>query len=135
MCTERIRRGYLDQLRHDDDLGVELLHEIAHDIADRCGHSLLNAHRIAWGWTVAEAVAAFHGMCRAEGIKPRGLVVRSWMEWEAGARPNWDYQDLLSRLFHANSVQLGWAADYAQRNASSLLLLAALQSEVSGQSR
>jgi hypothetical protein len=113
MCAERIRRSYLDQLRHDGDLRVELLHEIAHDIADRCGHSPLKAHRIAWGWTVAEAVAAFHSMCREEGIKPRGLVARSWMEWEAGARPNWDYQDLLSRLFNANPVQLGWAADYA----------------------
>jgi tetratricopeptide (TPR) repeat protein len=113
VCAERIRRGYLDQLRHDGDLRVDLLHEIAHDIADSCGHSPLKAHRIAWGWTVAEAVAAFHSMCREEGIKPRGLVARSWMEWEAGARPNWDYQDLLSRLFNANPVQLGWAADYA----------------------
>jgi tetratricopeptide (TPR) repeat protein len=113
ICAERVRRSYLNQLRHGDDLRVDLLHEIARDIADRCGHSPLKAHRIAWGWTVAEAVAAFHSMCREDGIKPRGLVARSWMEWEAGARPNWDYQDLLSRLFHTNPVQLGWAADYA----------------------
>ncbi len=52
-------------------------------------------------------------MCRRENLKPRGLVVRSWQEWEAGARPSWDYQDLLSRLFHANPVELGWAPDYA----------------------
>jgi tetratricopeptide (TPR) repeat protein len=34
------------------------------------------------------------------------------MDWEAGSRPNWDYQDLLSRLFHTSPVHLGWAADY-----------------------
>lgn len=34
------------------------------------------------------------------------------MDWEAGARPNWDYQDLLSRLFHSSPVQLGWVTDY-----------------------
>jgi tetratricopeptide (TPR) repeat protein len=35
------------------------------------------------------------------------------MEWEAGARPSWEYQDLLSRLFQANPIQLGWATDYS----------------------
>jgi len=34
------------------------------------------------------------------------------MDWEAGSRPNWDYQDLLSRLFNTSPVHLGWAADY-----------------------
>ncbi|GAP32164.1 hypothetical protein NSK11_contig00144-0006 [Nocardia seriolae] len=52
-------------------------------------------------------------MCRREKLKPRGLVVRSWMEWEAGARPSFDYQDLLCRLFRTSPVQLGWAVDYA----------------------
>jgi hypothetical protein len=74
---------------------------------------LLKAHRLAWGWTVGQAVEAFHRMCRRERIKPRGLVARSWMDWEAGGRPNWDYQDLLSRLFHTSPVHLGWAADYS----------------------
>lgn len=89
------------------------LHEIAADIARQCGHSPFKAHRLAWGWSVSEAVEAFHEMCRHEKIKPRGLVARSWLEWEAGGRPSWDYQDLLSRLFRTNPVQLGWAADYA----------------------
>ena len=43
-----------------------------------------------------EAVEAFHQMCRREHVKPQGFVARSWMDGEAGARPNWDYQDLLS---------------------------------------
>ena len=107
-----IRFQFLSQLQPGDKPQVPLLHRIAADIAGRCGHTLLKAHRLAWGWTVAEAVDEFHQMCRREGIKPRGLVARSWMDWETGARPNWDYQDLLSRLFHTSPVQLGWAADY-----------------------
>ena len=56
-------------------------------------------------------------MCRRENLKARGLTARSWMDWEAGGRPSFDYQDLLSRLFHASAVQLGWAADYSARQA------------------
>ena len=108
----RIRYQYLSQFGDGADLPVELLHRMAADIAGQCGHTLLKAHRLAWGWTVAQAVDAFHQMCRREKIKPRGLVARSWMDWEAGSRPNWDYQDLLSRLFHTSPVHLGWAADY-----------------------
>jgi hypothetical protein len=99
-------------LGNGDDLPVELLHRMAMDIAGQCGHTLLKAHRLAWGWTVTQAVDAFHQMCHGEKIKPRGLVAQSWMDWEAGSRPNWDYQDLLSRLFHTSPVHLGWAADY-----------------------
>ncbi|WP_280369726.1 ATP-binding protein [Nocardia wallacei] len=108
-----VRSKYLEQLRYGNDLHVELLHAIAQEIADGCGHSLFKAHRLAWGWTVAEAVERFHQMCRRDKLKPRGLVVRSWMEWEAGGRPSFDYQDLLCRLFRTNPVQLGWAVDYA----------------------
>jgi tetratricopeptide (TPR) repeat protein len=111
-CASSIRYQYLSQLKRTDAPQVGLLHRIAADIAEHCGHTLLKAHRLAWGWTVAEAVDAFHQMCRRENIKPRGLVARSWLDWEAGGRPNWDYQDLLSRLFHTSPVQLGWAADY-----------------------
>jgi hypothetical protein len=48
-------------------------------------------------------------MCRHERIKPRGLSVRSWMEWESGGRPGFDYQDLVSRLMQSSPVLLGWA--------------------------
>lgn len=85
-CAGRIRYRYLSQFGDGADLPVE--------------------------WTVTQAVDAFHQMCRREKIKLRGLVARSWMDWEAGGRPNWDYQDLLFRLFHTSPVHLGWAADY-----------------------
>ncbi len=116
-CAERIRRERLGDLPSADDADPDLLYAVACDISASCGHCLFKAHRLARGWTVPRAVEAFHAMCRREGIKPRGLVARSWMEWEAGGRPNFDYQDLLSRLFHANSVQLGWAADYSTAKA------------------
>ena len=68
-CAERIRLQYLGQLRQDGDLQAGLLHRIAADVAAHCGVSLLKAHRLAWGWTVAQAVEAFHRMCRREKIK------------------------------------------------------------------
>ncbi|WP_431953320.1 ATP-binding protein [Nocardia lijiangensis] len=86
---------------------------MANEIAEQCGHNAFKSHRLARGWTVAEAVEHFHQMCRREKLKRRGLVARSWMEWETGSRPSWDYQDLLCRLFSTNPVQLGWASDYA----------------------
>jgi tetratricopeptide (TPR) repeat protein len=111
-CAERVRRPYLERAPDEDELRAGVLHEIATEIARQCGHSLFKSYRLAWGWSVTEAVEAFHAMCRRDKLKPRGLVARSWLEWEAGGRPSWDYQDLLSRLFRANPVQLGWAVDY-----------------------
>ncbi|MGO4613012.1 tetratricopeptide repeat protein [Nocardia sp. 2YAB30] len=112
-CAARIRDTAVGQLAEEQEPSVELLHAIASEIANHCGHSVFKSYRLAWGWTVAQAVEQFHQMCRRENLAQRGLVVRSWMEWEAGARPSWDYQDLLSRLFSTNPVQLGWAPDYA----------------------
>ncbi|MFF5208335.1 hypothetical protein [Streptosporangium sp. NPDC000396] len=68
--------------------------------------------RLAHGWTVEEAIEHFHAMCDREGIKRRGLTERSWREWEAGARPDRDYTDLLCRLYQTGPVQLGFANDY-----------------------
>jgi tetratricopeptide (TPR) repeat protein len=111
-CAERVRRRHLERIPDGHELRAEVLHRIATEIARQCGHSLFKSYRLAWGWSVTEAVEAFHTMCRRDKLKPRGLVARSWLEWEAGGRPSWDYQDLLSRLFCANPVQLGWAIDY-----------------------
>src|SRR5215469_12943513 len=88
---------------------TRLISEIAAEIAAQCQVTTLKAHRLARGWTVVQAVDAFHRMCRREGIKARGLTTRSWMDWEASDRPGWDYQDLVSRLFQASAVHLGWA--------------------------
>src|SRR5205823_22553 len=50
--------------------------------------------------------------------KGRGLTGRSWLEWEAGAAPNRDYQDLVSRLFSTNAVRLGFCNDYQPTTSS-----------------
>ncbi|ACZ89963.1 hypothetical protein [Streptosporangium roseum] len=68
--------------------------------------------RLAHGWTVEEAIEHFHALCDREGVKRRGLTERSWREWEAGARPDRDYTDLLCRLYETGPVQLGFAHDY-----------------------
>src|SRR3984957_16768529 len=130
----RIRYQYLSQFGDSADLPVEVLHRMAADIAEQCGCTLLKAHRLAWGWTVGKAVETFHRMCRRERIKPRGLVARSWMDWEAGSRPNWDYQDLLSRLFCTSPVHLGWAADYtpAEAPATQRVLVGSAAAAASG---
>ena len=95
-----------------------VLGRIAAEIAAQCGVARLKAHRLARGWTITQAVDAFHSMCRRERLKPRGLTARSWMDWEAGGRPSWDYQDLVSRLLDASAVELGWAADYSPAGAA-----------------
>ena len=66
-CAERIRYRYLSQLQDSEDPQVGLLHRMATDIAGNCGHTLLKAHPLAWGWTVTEAVDAFHARSFAGG--------------------------------------------------------------------
>ncbi|MGH8899084.1 MAG: XRE family transcriptional regulator [Egibacteraceae bacterium] len=113
-CAERIRTRRLLEAGEPADPPLWLLREIAGEIRGCCGHGWLKAHRLAGGWTVDEAVAAFHGMCKERRLGSRGLTGRSWLEWEAGARPNGDYQDLLCRLFETGPVQLGFATDYRE---------------------
>jgi hypothetical protein len=113
-CAKGIVRRYLGRDLPPAGTQAELISEIAAEIAAECQVTTLKAQRLARGWTVVQAVDAFHRMCRREGIKARGLTTRSWMDWEAGDRPNLDYQDLVSRLFHASAVHLGWATDYSR---------------------
>ena len=112
-CAERVRQSFASQLVQPGGTRATLINQIAADISAQCGVTRLRSHRLARGWTVARTVDEFHQMCRREGIKPRGLTERSWTEWEAGQRPSFDYQDLVSRLFCCSAVQLGWAADYS----------------------
>ncbi|MEN3536062.1 hypothetical protein AAH991_13185 [Microbispora sp. ZYX-F-249] len=90
-----------------------VLHQIADEIHLCCPRlTRFKCLRLAYGWTVEEAIERFHAMCDREQIKRRGLTERSWREWEAGARPDRDYTDLLCRLFETGPVQLGFARDY-----------------------
>jgi len=111
-CAQRLRLRALLQAGEPAEPPIALLHDVARQIRNCCGHSPLKSHRLAWGWTVNQAIQALHQMCRTERLGARGLGERSWLGWEAGGRPNDDYRDLLCRLFQTSGVQLGFAADY-----------------------
>lgn len=96
----------------DEPLPAEVLSEIAAGIVMHCGHAPLKAFRLAYNWTIAQAVNEVHALCEREGLGRRGLHERSWKEWEAGSNPGHDYRDLLCRLFRTGPVQLGFARDY-----------------------
>ncbi|MCI3928823.1 tetratricopeptide repeat protein [Streptomyces sp. AN091965] len=87
--------------------------QIAAEIRAHCGHHPLKCHRLAAGWTVAQAVAAAHQLVRDAGLPEVGLSDRSWKDWEADRPPSPDYQDLLCRLFSTHPVSLGFARDYS----------------------
>ena len=119
-CAERIRHAHLSQLLPPDGTQVGLISQIAADIVAQCGVTRLKSYRLAQGWTVDQAIDEFHRMCRRENLPRRALTKRSWMEWEAGGRPAWDYQDLVARLFRSSAVQLGWASDYSPAGSATL---------------
>jgi tetratricopeptide (TPR) repeat protein len=129
-CVERIRLQHLGQPGNGLEAG--LVSRVAADIASQCGVTRLKAHRLARGWTVEQAIAEFHRMCRREDIKGRGLTQRSWMQWESGQRPGWDYQDLVRRLLQASAVELGWAADYSSAGSAAPRTGVPLSSAVAG---
>ncbi|MGH8903040.1 MAG: hypothetical protein ACRDYA_15545, partial [Egibacteraceae bacterium] len=115
-CAVQIRTRLLVEAGDPPEPPVPLLHDIAQEIRHCCGHSSLKAHRLAYGWTVTAAVAALHTMCKDHKLGTRGLTPRSWLQWEAGANPNSDYQCLLCRLFTTGPVQLGLATDYSNQD-------------------
>ncbi|MGQ0779435.1 MAG: hypothetical protein ACT4NY_34300 [Pseudonocardiales bacterium] len=111
-CAERLRLRLLVEAGEPPHPSTTLHHDIARGIAACCGHSALKNHRLAWGWTVDQAVNAFHAMCQEHQLGARGLGERSWLGWEAGGQPNDDYRDLLCRLFQTGPVALGFGRDY-----------------------
>jgi hypothetical protein len=111
-CATIIRDRALADLRGLPP-SIEVIHRIAEEVHACCPQaSRFKCFRLALGWTVEEAIEHFHVMCAREGAKRRGLTERSWREWEAGARPDREYTDLLCRLFETGPVQLGFARDY-----------------------
>ncbi len=111
-CAARLRLRLLMEAGEPPEPDAALHHAIARRIAGCCGHSALKSHRLAWGWTVEQAVNAFHAMCHEQRLGARGLTPRSWLGWEVGGQPNDDYRDLLCRLFQTGPVTLGFGRDY-----------------------
>ena len=112
-CARELRVKLLVEAGDPVQPSPELLHQVALAISQHCGYSVLRSYRVAWNYSVEQVVAAFHRMCRENGLGARGLSERSWKGWESGIdRPGPDYQDLLSRLFQTSPVRLGFAHDY-----------------------
>ncbi|GAA2727044.1 XRE family transcriptional regulator [Actinocorallia aurantiaca] len=90
-------------------------------IRDCCGVSPLKAHRLARGWTARVTVAHLESLCRREGLGAPHVNIDLLNAWENGrSRPRPDSQDLLARLYKANAVRLGLAADYCEEDESAL---------------
>ncbi|WP_141578755.1 helix-turn-helix transcriptional regulator [Actinomadura sp. WMMA1423] len=79
-----------------------------------CGVSLLKAHRLAQGWTAQAAIDHLAELCERERLGVPHANIDLLNVWENGrGRPRPDTIDLLSRLYRANPIKLGLAADYS----------------------
>lgn len=107
-CAQEIRARALSAHDHGDSL-IRRQHEAAREIIACCGHRPIKAFRLAFGWTVREAVERASAVHQAA----RGLSERSWLGWEAGGGISRDYQDVICQLFRTGPVQLGLATDYS----------------------
>ncbi|HEY9472987.1 MAG TPA: hypothetical protein VIS06_03940, partial [Mycobacteriales bacterium] len=110
-CARELRVKLLVEAGDPVEPDPDLLHRIAVAISEHCGYSILRSYRVAWNYSVEQVVAAFHRMCRENGLGARGLSERSWKGWEGGEKLGADYQDLVSRLFQTSPVRLGFARD------------------------
>ena len=80
-----------------------------------CGVSLLKAHRLARGWSARQAIQELERLCDEEGLGSPRASIDLLNAWENGrARPRPQTIDLLARLYKANAVRLGLAADYCE---------------------
>lgn len=93
-------------LRADAEAGGWTQWELAQRISATCEVSLLQSHRLARGWTLEAAVAAY-ALLRSR------LTVQQLSGWEAGtARPGSAHLDGLCALYETRPDRLGLATDY-----------------------
>ncbi|SDH38778.1 hypothetical protein SAMN05421505_11511 [Sinosporangium album] len=89
------------------------LWQTAQAIHGCCGASLLKAHRLARGWSARKAVQELEELCERNALGSPRASIDLLNAWENNrARPRPQTIDLLSRLYRANAVRLGLAADY-----------------------
>lgn len=85
-------------------------------IHSHCGVSLLRAHRIAHGFTLAEAVEQIKHALRWRGTPSEGLAHQRLSRWEKGLDvPTPHYLDALCFVYRTRPDRLGYGADYTQR--------------------
>ncbi|GII84359.1 hypothetical protein Ssi03_23490 [Sphaerisporangium siamense] len=78
-----------------------------------CGVSLLKAHRLARGWSARQAVEELERLCEVHSLGLPRASIDLLNAWENNrARPRPQTIDQIARLYSANAVRLGLAADY-----------------------
>src|SRR3712207_1394379 len=80
-----------------------------------CGVSLLKAHRLGRGWSARQAIEELEYLCEQQALGLPRASIDLLNAWENNrARPRPQTIDLLARLYRANAVRLGLAADYCE---------------------
>ncbi|GII56771.1 hypothetical protein Pth03_51600 [Planotetraspora thailandica] len=80
-----------------------------------CGVSLLKAHRLGRGWSARQAIEELEFLCEQQSLGLPRASIDLLNAWENNrARPRPQTIDLLARLYKANAVRLGLAADYCE---------------------
>ncbi|TKK87397.1 XRE family transcriptional regulator [Herbidospora galbida] len=78
-----------------------------------CGVSMLKAHRLGRGWSARQAIEELEYLCEQQSLGLPRASIDLLNAWENNrARPRPQTIDLLARLYKANAVRLGLAADY-----------------------
>jgi len=100
------------------------LWQTAQAIHGCCGVSLLKAHRLARGWSARQAIEELESMCQRQGLGLPRANIDLLNAWENNrARPRPQTIDLLARLYKANAIRLGLAADYCEDDDAGLRIV------------
>ncbi|MEV0973068.1 MULTISPECIES: helix-turn-helix domain-containing protein [Microtetraspora] len=76
---------------------------------------MLKAHRLARGWSARQAIEELEYLCEQHALGLPRASIDLLNAWENNrARPRPQTIDLLARLYKANAVRLGMAADYCE---------------------
>lgn len=95
--------------------------EAVQAIRAHCGASLLRAHRIAYGYTLAEVAQRLQQVLADSGIPNPGVSHQSVSRWETGSdMPSYQFLDGLCRLYHTRPDRLGFGHDYSDERAGAL---------------
>lgn len=87
-------------------------------IHGHCGVSLLRAHRVAHGMTLAEVARHVSAILRRDGIES-GVAHQSISRWEKQLDlPSHRYLDALCQLYRTRTDRLGFGADYTREDDS-----------------
>ncbi|MCM6772489.1 helix-turn-helix domain-containing protein [Nocardia sp. CDC159] len=92
--------------------------EAVQAIRAHCGASLLRAHRIAHGYTLADVAARLRQLLSEAGVANPGVSHQSVSRWETGLdMPSYQFLDALCRLYRTRPDRLGFGHDYTDERA------------------